>query len=58
LTGQCKFDGNLFCFFFPLYKKDKGNPTHIAAYLQTRTSQRYNQSFTKECNFSYTPIAE
>lgn len=33
MTGQCKFDGNLFCFFlFPPQKK-KGNPPtlqHIA----------------------------
>jgi hypothetical protein len=29
LTGQCKFDGNLFCFFLPPAKKE-GNPTHIA----------------------------
>jgi len=30
LTGQCKFDGNLFCFFFFLPAKEEGNPTHIA----------------------------
>jgi hypothetical protein len=30
LTGQCKFDGNLFCFFLPPAKKEEGNPTHIA----------------------------
>jgi len=29
LTGQCKFDGNLFCFFLSTRKKEK-NPTHIA----------------------------
>jgi hypothetical protein len=29
MTGQCKFDGNLFCFFLPPAKKE-GNPTHIA----------------------------
>ena len=30
MTGQCKFDGNLFCFFLPPAKKEEGNPTHIA----------------------------
>ncbi|MPL97965.1 hypothetical protein SDC9_44162 [bioreactor metagenome] len=30
MTGQCKFDGNLFCFFLPTRKKEEGNPTHIA----------------------------
>ena len=29
MTGQCKFDGNLFCFFL-LPAKEEGNPTHIA----------------------------
>jgi hypothetical protein len=29
MTGQCNFDGNLFCFFSPLQKKER-NPTHIA----------------------------
>lgn len=26
MTGQCKFDGNLFCFFFPPQKKKKETP--------------------------------
>jgi hypothetical protein len=30
LTGQCKLDGNLFCFFLPPAKKEERNPTHIA----------------------------
>lgn len=29
MTGQCKFDGNLFCLFL-LNRKKEGNPTHIA----------------------------
>jgi hypothetical protein len=29
LTGQCKFEGNLFCFFLPPAKKER-NPTHNA----------------------------
>jgi len=29
MTRQCKFDGNLFCFFLPPAKKER-NPTHIA----------------------------
>ncbi len=52
MTGQCKFDGNLFCFFLPTRKKEERNPTHIAAHLQARTSQRSNQSFAKECNLA------
>jgi len=30
LTGQCKFDGNLFCFFSSPAKKEETNPTHNA----------------------------
>jgi hypothetical protein len=30
MTGQCKFDGNLFCFFLPPAKKEERNPTLIA----------------------------
>ena len=33
LTGQCKFEGIYFVFFFPP-TKEKRNPTHIAAHLQ------------------------
>ena len=33
MTGQCRHDGNLFCFFLPPAKKE-GNPTHIAAHCQ------------------------
>jgi len=29
MTRQCKFDGNLFCFFL-LPAKEEGNHTHIA----------------------------
>jgi hypothetical protein len=29
MTGQCKFDGNLFCFFLSTLKKEE-NATHIA----------------------------
>jgi hypothetical protein len=29
VTRQCKFDGNLFCFFLPTHKKEE-NPTRIA----------------------------
>jgi len=47
LTGQCKFDGNLFCFFFPPQKKKKEtSPTlqHICkpsrADAQTKACKR------------------
>ena len=52
MTGQCKFDGNLFCFFLPPAKKEERNPTHIAHIAKAHTSQGYNQSFGKECNLA------
>jgi len=30
MTGQCKFDGYLFCFFLPPTKKEERNRAHIA----------------------------
>jgi len=38
LTGQCKFDGNLFCFFLPPAKKKKeALPTNSTfGFLPTR----------------------
>ncbi|KKP51985.1 MAG: hypothetical protein UR43_C0016G0014 [candidate division TM6 bacterium GW2011_GWF2_33_332] len=30
MTGQCKYDGDLFCFFLLARKKEDGNLTHIA----------------------------
>jgi len=29
MTGQCRHDGNLFCFFLPTHKEEEGNLTHI-----------------------------
>jgi len=34
MTGQCRHDENLFCFFLPTRKKE-GNPIHIAVHCQT-----------------------
>jgi len=56
MTGQCKFDENLFCFFFPPAKKEEGNPTHIAAHLQAPRADAQNQSLQKSCNFAYAPV--
>jgi len=53
LIGQCKFDGNLFCFFLSPAKKK--NPTHIAAHLQAPRADAQNQSLQKSCNFSNAP---
>lgn len=35
MTGQCKFDGNLFCFLLPPAKKEERNLTHIAHIAKT-----------------------
>jgi len=51
LTGQCKFDGNLFCFFLPPAKKE-GNPTHIA-HIGKPHMPTLNPKLAKECNFAY-----
>jgi hypothetical protein len=51
LTGQCKFDGNLFCFFLPPAKKEEGTPTHIAAHLQATRANAQKPKFAKELQF-------
>lgn len=51
MTGQCKFDGNLFCFFLPPAKKE-GNPTHIAHIGKPHMPTRHPK-LAKECNFAY-----
>jgi len=56
MTGQCRHDGIYFVFFFPPAKKEERNPTHIAAHLQARTSQRSNQRLAKELQSSYPPL--
>jgi hypothetical protein len=40
MTGQCKFDVNLFCFFLPPAKKEEGNPTHIAKAPQANAATK------------------
>jgi len=47
MTGQCKFDGNLFCFFLPPTKKEERNPTHKTAHLQTAQADTRSK-FAKE----------
>ncbi len=53
MTGQCKFDGNLFCFFLPPAKKER-NPTHIAHICKSHGLTR-KPKFAKECNFPDAP---
>jgi hypothetical protein len=45
-----------FVFFFPPQKKEKRNPTHIAAHWQAPRADAQNQSFAKECNLADTPV--
>jgi len=40
-----------FILFFPRSKKEKRNPTHIAAHLQAHTSRRSYQKLVKELQF-------
>jgi len=54
LIGWCKLDE--FILFFPTLKKEKGNPTHIAAHLQAPRANAQNQSLQKSCNFAYAPV--
>jgi hypothetical protein len=52
LTGQCKFDGNLFCFFLPTLKKEEGNPTHIAHIAKaTRANAQKTKALPKSAIF-------
>jgi len=51
LTGQCKFDGIYFVFFFLPAKKSQ-TPTHIAAHFQAPTSLRSAQRLVKELQTS------
>ncbi len=51
MTGQCKFDGNIFCFFSSPRKKEEGNPTHIAAHLQDPRAETQKPKLAKELQF-------
>jgi hypothetical protein len=55
-TGQCRHDGNLFCFFLPTHKKEEGNPTNIAAHWQAPRAESQNQSLQKSCNIALAPV--
>jgi hypothetical protein len=46
LTGQCKFDGNLFCFFLPTRKKE-GNSTHIAHIAKAARANAKTKALSK-----------
>jgi hypothetical protein len=47
LIGQCKFDGNLFCFFLPPAKKEEGNPTHIAHIAKAQRANATTKALPK-----------
>ena len=51
MTGQCKFDGNLFCFFL-LPAKEERNPTHIA-HIGKPHMPTLKPKLAKECNFAH-----
>ncbi len=47
MTGLCKFDGNLFCFFLPTHKREEETPPtlqHVCkaphAHAQTKSLQK------------------
>jgi len=46
MTGQCKFDENLFCFFLPTHKEE-GNPTHIAHIAKAPQANAETQALAK-----------
>jgi hypothetical protein len=50
LKGQCKFDGNLFCFFLSPTRKER-NPNHIA-HIGKPYMPTLNPKLAKECNFA------
>jgi hypothetical protein len=47
MTGQCKFDGNLFCFFLPPTKKEERNPTHIAHIAKAALANAITKALSK-----------
>jgi len=47
MTGQCKFDRNLFCFFLPPAKKEEGNPTHIAHIAKATRANATTKALSK-----------
>jgi hypothetical protein len=51
LTGQCKFDGNLFCFFLPPAKNEERNPTHIAHIAKAAYANAETKALSKSAIF-------
>jgi len=47
MTGQCKFDGNLFCFFLPPAKKEERNPSHIAHIAKAARANAKTKALSK-----------
>jgi hypothetical protein len=47
MTGQCKFDGNLFCFFLSPTKKEERNPTHIAHITKATQANATTKALSK-----------
>ena len=50
MTGQCKFDENLFCFFLPPAKKEERNPTHIAHIAKAPQTNANTEALPKSAN--------
>lgn len=51
MIGQCRHEGNLFCFFLPTRKKEEGKPTHIA-HIAKPHEPTPKPKLVKEYNFA------
>ena len=58
MTGQCKLDGNLFCFFLPTRKKEEVNPTQIGTFGVCPNAQADTKANPKRANFADPPDNE
>jgi len=47
MTGQCKFEGYLFCFFLPPAKKEERNPTHITHIAKAARANAKTKALSK-----------
>lgn len=46
MTGQCKFDENLFCFFLSTHKRER-NSTHIAHIAKAPQANAETEALSK-----------
>ncbi|PKP21625.1 MAG: hypothetical protein CVU04_01285 [Bacteroidetes bacterium HGW-Bacteroidetes-20] len=47
MTGKCRHDGKLFCFFLSTHKKEGGNPTHIAHIFKAPRANATTKALSK-----------